>query len=81
MAMDCQQIVDLLVEYLDGNLASDKQRRLEAHLDDCPNCVEFLDSYRQTGAVCREALQFEMPRTLKSTLLEFLRTELQSPGS
>lgn len=79
MAMDCQQLVDLVVDYLDGDLGRDKEQRLETHLDDCPECVEFLDSYRQTGTVCRRALKIEMPAPLQSTLLEFLRSELQSP--
>lgn len=77
MAMDCQQIVDLLVEYIDGDLGTSKEQRLENHLDGCPECVEFLDSYRKTGHVCREALQIEMPGRLQSSLLDFLRNELK----
>ncbi len=79
MAMDCQQIIDLLADYIDGELPGDQRRRLESHLDCCDGCVEFVDSYRKTGVLCRNALRVEMPQSLKSTLLEFLRNELQSP--
>lgn len=79
MAMKCQQIIDLLVEYIDGDLGPDKTRRLETHLDDCPPCVNFVETYRRTGTVCRRALSsVEMPGAVESTLFEFLRTELQS---
>jgi len=78
MAIDCQQTVDLLVEYIDGDLEEQKAQRLEHHLDGCPSCVEFVESYRKTGVLCRKALAVEMPQQVKSRLFEFLRDELQS---
>ena len=78
MTMNCQQIVDLLVDYLDGDLAAEQEQRLEEHLESCPPCVKFIDSYRSTSTVCRRALTIEMPGAVKSTLFDFLRTELTS---
>lgn len=79
MAMDCQQLVDLTIEYTDGELAGDTRRRLETHLECCDGCVEFINAYQQTGDVCRQALAVQTPPAVKTTLLEFLRSELQSP--
>lgn len=78
MTMRCQEIVDLLVDYLDAELNDEQQRRLEAHLDACPECVDFIASHRETGAICRDALSVQMPMALKSSLSDFLRTELKS---
>ena len=78
--MTCDEIVDLLVDYLDGDLAKERVERLEDHLDHCPRCVEFLDDYRRTGSICRRALAVEMPQQLKSTLVDFLRAEIGSPN-
>lgn len=81
MALTCEKLIDLLVDYIDGELASDTETQLEQHLDACPKCVEFIDSYRQTGPICREALSVEMPDPVKSSLFEFLRTKLHSPST
>ncbi len=78
MALDCQQTVDLLGDYIEGELEEQKAQRLEHHLDACPSCVEFVESYRETGVLCRKALAVEMPQQVKTTLFEFLRNELQS---
>ncbi len=79
--MNCERIVDLLVDYFDGELEEQTAHRLEGHLQDCPGCVKFIETYRQTGSICREALRVEMPAPVKSTLFQFLRTQLQSPTS
>ena len=46
--MTCQQILDFLGEYLNGDLSILARLRFEAHLALCPPCREYLDSYRQT---------------------------------
>lgn len=79
MALTCQKITDLLVDFIDGELDSETEAKLEAHLDSCPPCVDFIAKYRQTGTLCKKALDIEMPQSLKSSLSEFLRSELQSP--
>jgi len=79
--MHCQKVVDLFVEYIDGEMEPEQLDRLEEHLSHCPGCVDFLDSYRRTGSVCKEALKKEMPPAMKSSLSQFLRDELQSPKS
>jgi hypothetical protein len=72
---DCADMMDLLVDYLEGDLQGPELDRLELHLDLCPPCVNFLESYRETGKICREALEREMPAELKSTLHEVLARE------
>ncbi len=77
--MNCDQLVDLLVDYFDGDLKPETARRLESHLECCPPCEKFIDRYRRAGSVCRKALRVQMPKDVKSALFEFLRGELQSP--
>jgi anti-sigma factor RsiW len=58
--MVCQQAVELLTDYLDGALTRRQRRRLEKHLDGCPNCSAYLDQIRTTirltGAIDVDAL-------------------------
>lgn len=51
----CQEVLSALSEYLDLELPPDACRELEAHLHDCPPCVEFLNSLRRTIGLIRES--------------------------
>jgi anti-sigma factor RsiW len=44
----CQQVVELVTDYLEGALAAADRRRFEAHLAGCPNCTEYLAQMRET---------------------------------
>jgi len=72
---DCPEMMELLVDYLEGELDDQKKAELEAHLELCPPCLNFLETYRETSEICRKALRREMPDALKSNLLSFLRRE------
>jgi anti-sigma factor RsiW len=49
----CREFVDFVMSYLDGELAADERNRFDAHLAVCPDCVRYLDEYRDTIAVVR----------------------------
>lgn len=70
--LECPEILDLLVDYLEGDLEDEQRRHLEAHLEACPPCLAFLETYRQTGEICRKALVTKMPGDLKQSLHQFL---------
>jgi anti-sigma factor RsiW len=46
--MTCRELVELVTDYLEGKLPAGDKRRLEAHLDECPYCMEYIDQMRQT---------------------------------
>ncbi|MGH9117233.1 MAG: anti-sigma factor family protein [Acidimicrobiales bacterium] len=46
----CRQAVELITDYLDGALSPRDRARFEAHLADCPYCVEYLNQLRATIA-------------------------------
>jgi anti-sigma factor RsiW len=48
MEMACEELVGVLGEYLDGSLPADDRRRLEAHLDECPYCVNYVVQMKET---------------------------------
>ena len=70
--MRCKEIIDLLGEYLDGDLDSETAKALEAHLSDCRPCVSFVNTYRGTITASRKLLEEEIPPELISRLREFL---------
>jgi anti-sigma factor RsiW len=44
----CQQVVELVSDYIEGALSRKDRRRFEAHLRDCPNCTTYLQQMRAT---------------------------------
>ena len=72
--MDCRRIADLLGEYLDGSLPKATAELLEWHIDGCPPCVAFVNTYRGTVDATRNLRDIEIPTELKRRLLAVLRT-------
>lgn len=50
-ALACQQVVEMVSDYLEGALSRSQRRRLEAHLAGCEHCSEYLDQMRATIAL------------------------------
>ena len=46
--MNCREFTEFLHEYLFDNLPADERAEFEKHLAECPWCVAYLDSYKQT---------------------------------
>jgi len=44
----CQQVVELVTDYLEGSLSRTDRRRFERHLKGCPNCTNYLEQMRVT---------------------------------
>jgi RNA polymerase sigma-70 factor (ECF subfamily) len=70
---ECRRIFALLSEYLDAELPAETCDEIEAHLSDCPPCLEFLESLRRTVELCRTFQPGEMPGPLS----EQVRSELR----
>jgi anti-sigma factor RsiW len=60
----CQQMVELITDYLEGALSRSQRRRFEAHLAGCEHCTEYLEQMRATirltGRLRAEDLSPEM---------------------
>lgn len=44
----CLRAVDLVTDYLEDALSSSQRARFEAHLQDCPDCTQYLEQMRAT---------------------------------
>ena len=62
----CQQVVELISDYLEGALPARSRRRLDYHLAGCPHCTAYLaqmrETLRLTGRLVPEDLSPEMQR-------------------
>ena len=44
----CQEVVELISDYLEDALSTRERRRLEHHLAGCPHCSAYLAQMRET---------------------------------
>ena len=77
--MACVELVEVVTEYLEGTLPDADRRRFEAHLGDCPYCVDYLEQFRQTiEATGRLPLESIAPEK-REELLEAFRGWRERP--
>ncbi len=76
--LQCQSIVELLGEYLEGALDPATSQALTNHLADCQECTAFLNTYRGTVQMIRGLREEELPAALRERLLVFLRRHTRS---
>jgi anti-sigma factor RsiW len=52
--VNCREFVEFMMGYLDAELSERQRVVFEAHMGDCPGCVTYLDTYRETVRLGRE---------------------------
>jgi anti-sigma factor RsiW len=74
----CMRTHRLLFDYVQGNLDKHTTHKLDAHLGDCPECLQFVRTYRQTIAAAKNHYpgEVEIPPALKEKLEQFIAKEL-----
>jgi anti-sigma factor RsiW len=46
--MNCREFVELVTDYLEGQLPETDARRFEQHIDDCHWCTRYVEQMRVT---------------------------------
>jgi anti-sigma factor RsiW len=72
----CKKITDLIFNYLTDRLTPALRREFERHLRICPDCVNFLNTYKKTISLTGSLSAREIPRNVRATVLAFLRQKM-----
>ena len=75
--MTCQELVELVTDYLDGALDAAARDRFDHHLDECSGCDRYLHQMEETaarlGSIPVESLSVEAQATLLEAFRDFRR--------
>ena len=71
--MPCQELVELITEYLEGTLSEADGLRFEQHLAECRHCQAYLLQMRQTIQALGKLAEETIPDQVKSELLQAFR--------
>ena len=71
--LSCQQMVELVTEYLDGVMEPRRRARFEAHLAGCDGCTNYVEQFRTTVAVVGRLEVDDVPEPVMAELISAFR--------
>ncbi len=77
----CRQATELIADYLSDRLDPVVKRKFERHLSICPDCVNFLNTYKKTVAAAGSLRVRALPVGLRNNVLSFLRKKMRPLGA
>jgi anti-sigma factor RsiW len=66
--LTCEKETALIVGYLSSDLSPGTLASFENHLEACPDCKAFLQTYKKTVEITRSFLELESVKSRTSTL-------------
>ena len=83
--LSCREIVELVTDYLEGDLDADTATALETHLELCPGCARYVEQIRETvatlGDVSSETLSTDAQAGLLAAFREFRPPATDRPNN
>ena len=67
--LSCQELVELVTEYLDGTLLQRDRARFDAHLDACTNCTRYVEQFMETVRITGTLQETDVSREAAEALL------------
>ena len=71
--LSCQELVELVTDYLEGALPPEEAARFEAHIGRCTGCAAYLEQFRQTIALAGRLTPESLPPEAERVLLDAFR--------
>jgi len=69
-----------LYDYVEGRVESSVSQQLSQHLADCPGCLAFINTYKQTTTLSKDLRCEEIPPELQRKLRSFIKERLHQPS-
>jgi anti-sigma factor RsiW len=77
--LSCQELVELVTDYLEGALPAELHERFDEHIAHCKGCQAYLAQMRATVRVTGTLTPESLSPAAESTLLEAFRGWRQAP--
>ena len=78
---DCQQAMQTLYHFLDGELTEDRRKVIQRHLEECGPCLEAFDFEAELKVVIARKCHDEVPDHLRLRVLRALTEAQDDPTS
>jgi anti-sigma factor RsiW len=74
----CQEVTELVTEYIEGTLGSHETALFEQHLNFCDGCDWYVDQMRATVAAVGRIEEADVPAEMRDSLLAAFRDRERS---
>jgi anti-sigma factor RsiW len=71
--LSCQELVELVTDYLEGALDERDRRAFERHLEHCDGCTEYVEQLRTTIRLTGALRLEDLSTAAESALLQAFR--------
>ena len=71
--LSCQQVVELVTDYLENVLLQEMCKRLEEHVAECPGCENYLKQMQLTIDMLHQIARASVFPTTKQELFQLFR--------
>lgn len=71
--LSCQQVVELVTDYLEGRLSRRDRRRFEQHLSACDGCTAYVEQMRITLRALGSLEEKDISKRAKAELMTAFR--------
>lgn len=72
--MACQELVEVITDYLEGTLPARDVSRLEAHLAECPPCRTYIEQMRMTMRAIGRLSSEDLAPATRARLVDAFRS-------
>lgn len=79
MEFSCQELVELVTDYLDGALPQAERARFDAHIAGCDGCRAYLEQIKATIALTGTLPPEQLAPEAEAALLEAFRDWKRRP--
>ena len=79
--MNCKEILNILSDYVDGELAYEQCNRIQEHLKECPGCREFVETFRRSLEIARDLDEKHPPEDVCLSVLQAFRKSCEKKDS
>jgi len=76
----CRQVVELVTDYLEGDLPDAVRSAVERHLQTCPPCVTYIEQMRSTACSLRDVPVESISPEVLEELVSAFRSLLRPPA-
>jgi anti-sigma factor RsiW len=80
-ALTCQELVELVTDYLEGALPAHERARFEAHLAGCQGCTAYVEQMRHTIRLTGRLREESLDPDARTALMALFRTWKQGRES
>lgn len=72
---DCEETIERLYHYLDGELTDERRAEISQHLDDCSPCLQAYDFEADLRQVIAHRCKDHVPESLRARVRDALAEE------